>query len=446
MMLVLSISAPVWGEPAGYQPRVQHVEAPRAVQLPTLPPPVEVTSPSLTLQDAIQLAYRYQSNLAVARSQVQQAAGRTDQVAAARNPKLSLSSGYIHQAINRNSFPAEFGAAFNPNGWTHQATLSQLLFDFGHTRNLVRSAEEARKMAEAALAEYQSDLVLDVKRSYYAILQADRLVLVQENNIQNRRLAVQEARARFAGGLGLPSDVTRAETALATALFNLSQAQTDAAMRRLELNTNLGLDPRVRLTVREENETAPLFESPEHLFQLALDRRYELQRYRAAVESARAAVAAAQVQNAPSVGTSLAYQNRQNPFQETLGINLNIQFDVLDGGARNGKVRETEAALQQAEAELQGVQQKVMSEVGQAYLQLRNAEQQIAAAQAEESNASETLRLQEGRYRVGLGQFIDFADAQTATYTAQVNRVNAQTALDVARATLAQAIGEPIPK
>ena len=87
-----------------------------------------------------------------------------------------------------------------------------------------------------------------------------------------------------------------------------------------------------------------------------------------------------------------------------------------------------------------------MSEVGQAYLQLRNAEQQIAAAQAEESNASETLRLQEGRYRVGLGQFIDFADAQTATYTAQVNRVNAQTALDVARATLAQAIGEPIPK
>ena len=55
------------------------------------------------------------------------------------------------------------------------------------------------------------------------------------------------------------------------------------------------------------------------------------------------------------------------------------------------------------------------------------------------------MRLAEGRYRAGVGTFIDVTDAQAALLTAQTNRVNAQSAVDQARAALAHAIGAPLP-
>jgi outer membrane protein TolC len=51
----------------------------------------------------------------------------------------------------------------------------------------------------------------------------------------------------------------------------------------------------------------------------------------------------------------------------------------------------------------------------------------------------------EGRYRAGLGIFLDVIDAQAALTTANANLVNAQSALDQSRAALYRALGRPIP-
>lgn len=446
MVGLLGVTGIASAAPAPYQPKVQSTQVPEATALPVLPPPIEIKTSSLSLQEAIQLAYRYQSNLQVNQAQVEIAAGRERQAAAARNPRISLTSGYQNLVLNRNGFPPELGSAFTPNGWNHGATLSQLLYDFGRTNQLVRSARETKNSAIAALEEYRSQLVLLVSRAFYEALQADRLVQVQQANVVNRQHHLQQARARFEAGLGLPSDVTRAETALASALFNLSQAQTDAASRRLQFNQTLGLDPRVQLELRQEPEGGKSYSSAQELYGLALQRRYELSRYKAAVAAAEAALAAAHVENLPTISSSLAYANRQNPFQESLSLNLNVQFDVLDGGIRSGKIQEMQGTLKQAQAQLTGAEQRVLTEVSQAYLNLKNAEKQIASASSEEVNAAETLRLQEGRYRVGLGVFIDVLDAQSAFLLAQTNRVNAQTSLEIARAALSQAIGEAAPE
>jgi outer membrane protein TolC len=102
-----------------------------------------------------------------------------------------------------------------------------------------------------------------------------------------------------------------------------------------------------------------------------------------------------------------------------------------------------QARVDRAEAEL--ARQRVLSEVGQAYLELRTSEQRVAAATAEEANARETVRLATGRYRVGLGIFLDVVDALSALLRAQTDRVNALTQLDLSRAALARAIGETPP-
>jgi len=425
----------IWAEP--YVPHTQQADVPKPVELPSIQIPESVPS-EMGLKEAVETAFRYQSSLRVSESQVRSAQGRVRQQASGLNPRLSIQSNYSE--ILLNNVAGGFGAVFAANGWTHNATLSQLVTDFGHTRDLTAAQENQQKANQSAYEQALSDVALQTKQAYFNVLSAQRQVKVQEDNIVNRREHVAEARARFTAGLGLPSDVTRAETALSTALFQLSQAQTNVGNNRLQFNLALGLDPRMKITLREEEEPLLPFKTPEELFELALAQRPELQQFQAQVASAQSTLDAAYTTSTPSISVNSAYQNRQNPSFQTLGINLAISFQAIDGGLQDGKITEGKANLDRAKAELEGAQQRVLSQVGQAYLNLKNAEQQVATARAEEANASETLRLTNGRYKVGLGIFLDVIDAQSALLLAQTNRVNAMTQVFLSRAALTRAV------
>ncbi len=431
-----------WADP--YTPQTQQAEVPKPVELPAVAVPESVPT-TMGLKEAVDTAMRFQSSLKASESQVRAADGRVRQQASGLNPKLLLQSTYTDQPLV--NVAGGFGAVFANNGWTHNATLSQLLTDFGHTRDLTAAQEHLRDANQAAYEQAQSDVALQVKQAYFNLLSTQRLVKVQEDNIANRREHVAEARARFSGGLGLPSDVTRAETALSAALFQLSQAQTNSGNNLLQFNLALGLDPRAKISLRDEEEPQLAFQTSEQLFDMALAQRPELVQFVKQVDSAQSTLDAAYTTSSPSIGVNAAYQNRAQPSIETLGINLSINFQVLDGGLQDGRITEAKANLDRARADLEGAKQRVLSQVGQAYLNLKNAEQQVSSASAEEANARETLRLTNGRYKVGLGIFLDVIDAQSALLTAQTNRVNALTQVYLSRAALTRAVsGVPQPQ
>jgi len=58
------------------------------------------------------------------------------------------------------------------------------------------------------------------------------------------------------------------------------------------------------------------------------------------------------------------------------------------------------------------------------------------------ANAREGVRLSEGRYKVGLGIFLEVLDAQAALVNAQTNKVNAEQAVDLSRAALLRSLGK----
>jgi outer membrane protein TolC len=104
-------------------------------------------------------------------------------------------------------------------------------------------------------------------------------------------------------------------------------------------------------------------------------------------------------------------------------------------------VEETQANVRSALANLRQGEQTVGSEVVQAYLDVRTADQKVKAAAAEVANAEEGLGLATGRYQAGVAAYIEVIDAETALITAQTNQVNAVYGLSIARAALARALG-----
>lgn len=446
LLLALLLLAPARAEP--YQPPPLEIVLPTEVELP--PPaarPDELGSEPLTVEEAVNIALRYQSTVAVARTQVQVAEGRTQQTGAQTNPRLNLTSTY------RDFFyvdPSLGGGLGGPGGFIlggnqTNATLRQLLFDFGYTRNLVRQNLALEEAARAGYTRSQCDLMFQVKEAFYVAVQNQRLVEVNLSNVKNRQAQLEQANSRFEAGLGLPADVLRAQTAVTSAVFDLSQAQTNAGLARLNLNNLMGIDPRTPLSLKDNPEQGPTTEKVEELFEQALRNRPELTQAVANLEAGRYGVDAANVSSAPQLNASLVYGLNSEPFFNSLSVQLGLNFDLYDGGLQGGRVREAEANREAAQAQLDGVAQTVLTEVGRAYLNLKTAEQRVQTARQAEASASETLRLSTGRYEGGLGIFLDVLEAQAALLAAQTDRVNAQTQVDVARAALNRAIGQPPP-
>jgi outer membrane protein len=406
--------------------------------------PTDIPNRPLTATEAAQIALIHQPNVAIAQEGVVAAKGNQEQAASRQNPALVVSAGYSGVGPNpTNTTGAATG--LSANGYSASGTVDQLLFDFNHTRETVRQAVEETRFSMATLTKTQSDTVFQVKQGFYAYLQAEHLVSVNESNLRNQQSHLALAQARLKAGVGLPSDVVRAETAVSDAVFSLNLAQNTAAISRVSLAVLIGIDPRTPIQAAESDEPAAPATNLDDLVQLGLTNRPEIAQAEANIKASRHGLSAAKTSNSPAIIADAGWGGRGTVISMDQSgaffAGVELAFDPFDGGLTAGKVKQAKANLQIADQGMTLSQQGVISDVSQAYLNMKTAEQRVTTAEAEVANANESERLAEGRYKSGLGTFLDVLDAQAAEVTADTNRVNAIAAVDQARAALSHAIG-----
>lgn len=457
-----------------YIPQIREVPVPPPVKLPA-PPEVlpEATQKPLTAIEAVRIALAHQASITAARAGIDKAQGNTMQVRAGGQPTLSVgttytgvtassgggsssssgtsstaSSGGLSALQNVPVTPSSASTGGSTPGYQMNATVRQLIFDFNHTRNSVRQALAEEKASTANLTRVQSDTVFNVKNAFFTYVQKYRLVKVNEQNVSTQQKHLELAQERWKAGVGLPSDVMRAETAVQNAIFNLTQARSEEQTARINLDIQMGIDPRTPIEVSADPEPLPSSEPVERLFDIAIVQRPEMQQALATVGAYLYGLEAAYSNNAPTLTGQTGWFSRGAvlpPGTSYFNAGLILQWYLYDGGNTAGMVKEAQGALKDSRAQLELIKQSVLQEVAASVVNLQTAEQRIATAEAEVANAEETSRLIDGRYKAGLGTFLDVLDAQHALVTARTNRVNAQSALDLARAALAHAIGNPLP-
>lgn len=438
-------------------PNVQEAPLPPPVELP--PPPIlpaDVPNRPLTADEAARIALRNQPDVAAARAGAAAAQGRAQQARSGLLPSIGIGAGYTRTDSlstgagggGSGGVGGAVGGTFvSATGYQGTITLRQLLYDFERARNLVRQASAEERAATANLTRVQADLVLLVKQTFYAYVQNVRLVEVNEANVRSQQAQLALAQARLKAGLGLPSDVVRAQTAVAEAILNLNLARNNASLARVSLAERMGVDPRTPIQAADTREPPLDSEDVSALIATALKQRPEVLQAQSLLKAAEHGLSLARQTNAPSLAANFGLTARGAEFpprNSFLSIGATLQWTPFDSGLTAGRVKEAAAGVTAARSQLRSVELAVTADVSRAYLNLRTAEQQVATAEAEVANAEETVRLVEGRYRAGVGTFIEVTDAQTALLVARTNRVNAQTAVEQARAALARAIGAPL--
>jgi TolC family type I secretion outer membrane protein len=428
-----------------------HAQTTAPVQAPEEAPAVPAPGQVLSLPAAVDLALKLNPALRSGGEARRAAQARVPQAQSGYYPRLdatgSLSSSKVSSSsLDRTSRSDSTAVVLQGR---------QLLYDFGKTSALVDEARAGVRVSDAELERIREVVVLNVRQSYFTLLQARRLTGVADAAVSRAELNLRSARGFFEVGTRPKSDVTRAEVEVANARVGQIRARNSVRLAEVSLVTAIGLEAQRSIEVEDILEYEPVPLDPAAFLTEALKNRPELSQARARLEAARAQLGGARAGFWPDLNVNGSYGTSSGDalvgvdgfttasFGETWSISATLSWNLFQGFFTTNKVRETTALVEVARANYDAFELQVRLEVEQTYIALVEAAERIVATAKAVESATENLRLSQGRYDAGVGTILDLTEAQLALTNAEADQIRALTDYKLGLAALDRAVGRP---
>ncbi len=326
-------------------------------------------------------------------------------------------------------------------------TLNYLLFDFGARQALLEQARQTLFAADWAHNATLQTVLLDAAQAYYQLYagqEAGKATLAASRAAQQ---SLDSARARQRAGSATRADVLQAQTAFSQAELARTQAEGDAITSEGVLANRLGFSAArpIHIVPPGDLDAARVANAAlEELVAAATARRPDLLAARARVRAAESNVQAQQAANRPVIsafGTGAATQSDPGLDTRSTAIGLQVTIPIFTGYQNTYRIRAAREQVELQEATRDQLRNDVSLDVWRAYQQLRTQGRALDTAADLEASARESYDVALGRYRAGVGTVTDLLNAQSALANASLQRIQSRFLWNVAKATLAQAIG-----
>ena len=443
-LLLAALADPGAAQPTAADPLVPRDPLPAPAGLKFITPP-EIAERELGIEQAVAIALANQPTI---QNRVSAYVAAQQRVAQALSPLLPQVSG-LWTAFQQKSVSTVTIASSGQNitlntiNLQTQATVtaSQLLFDFGKNWAATDVAKATSEFARESV-ELQKDLIaLAVKQSYYNLLLASRLVVVNAQALDRADLNLRSAKGFFEVGTRPRFDVTRAEVDVANARVSLIRAQNLVSLSRIALNTGMGIAINAPIRIVDTLAYEPFMVDRDSLVAEALRRRAEYRQAKYQVDAAEATLRQNFRNFFPDVIASGTYGSARADMNEIYSYGVQLSWSIFDGGNKVARYKEAKALLDASKANVRDTELTIWQQVEQAYVNLISAEEQIGAAQKAVESAQENFRLSQGRFDAGVGTIIELTDAQLALTQAQSTQAQALTDYRLAIAQLERNLG-----
>jgi TolC family type I secretion outer membrane protein len=402
--------------------------------------PMQVPDP-LRLADAVDIALcnNPQTRESWANAKVQAA-----QVGIARGNYLpSVDGAVVLQRIETRNTSSS-GGETDLNG---ALTFNYLLFDFGGRDATLEQARQSLLAADWSHNAALQNVLLNAVQAYYqlyATQEAVASVLAAEKASLN---SLDATRARQRAGTATRADVLQAQTAYAQSQLNRTQAQGDAATARGVLANTLGLSaeqplgiaPPPDLEARQVAERAV-----SQLIETARARRPDLAAAQAQVRAAQSNIKVQESAGKPTVSLFAglgATASAPGLDPGTGSIGLQVRIPLFTGYQSTYQILQAREQLEVQTASRDRLATDVSLDVWRAYQDLQTQGQSLTTTEELVASAQESYNAALARYKAGVGTIIDLLNAQSALASAQLQRIQARYRWNVAKVTLARAIG-----
>ncbi len=404
---------------------------------------------ALSLQDAIQLGLR--RNLgAVLSSQGERAA---------RGQRLVALSKLLPEvrALVRESSQQSNLAAFGFSGFPGiqqivgpfgvfdaRGALSQTILDFS-SLNDSRASVQTHQAAQFSYQDARETVVLVVTSLYMQAVSGESRIAAGEAQVSLADAAFQQATDRKNAGLLPAIDVLRAQVELQAQRQRLIAFQNDFEKEKLQLARAVGLPVGQQLDLSDK---LPYSEAEPVRFEDALTQAYQTRMDYRSLESkvlaAELRVKARHSERLPSLSFQGDYgtlgptpANSHGTF--TAAVNLDIP--VYTGGKVKGETLEAEAAVEQQKAQLADLRSRIGFEIRSAMLDLNAAAEQVDVNRSAVDLARQQEEQARDRFAAGVTDNLEVVQAQEALAAANESYINSLYSYNLAKASLARAMG-----
>lgn len=324
-------------------------------------------------------------------------------------------------------------------------TVSQLVTDFGRTKNLVESSKLRAQAANQNAETTREQIILGVQRSYFTVERAQAVLRVASQTVQARQLVADQVRALAESKLKSQLDLSFANVNLAGAKLDLADAQNNLQSALAELSSALGLPSLQTFQLAEEPLPSDLPKDLKDLIDTAVRQRPELASLRAELGAAEHFAVAERDLNHPTISAlgSVGYiptgQAALGDRYGAAGVNINIP--IFNGRLFHARQTEAELRAKAVAQNVKDLENRVARDLRIAYLNAVNANERLGLTAQLLEQAKLGLDLAQARYNLGLSSIVELSQAQLNETSAEIASTSAKYDYQTQRAILAYQAG-----
>lgn len=392
------------------------------------------------IEQCIAIALEKHPSLKSSAGKIKVNESRVGQAKANYYPQINWSSNY--QRIGPTSTPGSTDDSYNQ--YATNVNLGITLFDFGKTTTQVKIQDLAVNSSRADSEDVTAQVVLNVKNAYYNLVQTERNRDVAVDTMLQFQQHLNQAKAFFRIGTKPRFDVTKAEVDLSNARLNVLKAESALRMARLTLKNAMGIPEDADFAVVDNLAFQKSDGGLEKALSSAFANRPDFRSVVVRREVAERTIDLARKGYYPVLSGSAGYGYNRTELSHGTGWNAGatLNFPLFNGLSTKYQVNEARANLEVLKANEETLRQTIRLDVQQAFLNLQDAAEQITVAEMTVCQAKENFDLAEGRYRTGVGNPVEVADAtitlnnaKATLNTSLYNCKAAQSALEKAMGT-----------
>lgn len=405
---------------------------------------------SVTLDEAIRRALDMQPAMVAARGASRSSDASVRAATGAFLPSVSVGGSAARAGGFRlNNQTNQLVDAATNSTYSGSLTLSLPLFD-GFQRISDRSAAgAARDAADAGLITQRFEVTLDTKRIFYTALASEELVRVSEAQARRAQQQLQISVEKLRAGSATRSDSLRSTVDYGRARIDLLTRRADLAAAEANLGRQIGVDGRVRAAPDAALPTPP---DTTGLRSSVPGTAPTVIQADAQARVAGAQVTASRSSYWPTISTSLGGTRsgddwpwqEGNPYANSWSLRLSFNWTLFNGFARERDVTQRVVARDNSLASAADERRRVNAALTQQLAALSTAFAQLDIFVANVAAATEDLRVQQERYRVGAATILDLLTSQAALVQAEVDLVQGRFNYLIARAQLEALIGRAL--
>lgn len=441
----------------------------------------------MTIEDCVTYTLQHNPNLQVSESKINVEEYGIKIQKSNYAPRFSAKVNYGHNTNNGSRIINSHENSVGVN-----LGVSELIWDFGKTTAKINMSKYKTLAVEYDHEAEVLQAIYDVKIAYFKVLASLANIDVLEENVNINTLNYDRVKAMYEEGLKSKIDMVNAEVNLTDAKIKLTEGQNTLEASLFELKNSMYWEEDYDFLVQNTEEFNFLkpnynekIENPESLetktpeiikdeeglitlsagierkniikdyafkpftitkkdaVQKALEGRPDLKSLKMLTDVQEESLSAIKKQYAPEITADLnwGYTKNEDTYSSPLTLGAGVGLGSVNPYKIHQEIKQGEEYLNIAYHNYNISKANVFWEVQTNYVNMRQLEKKIPLMNEKVKATFENFELADGRYNVGLNNYIELQDALTNYNNSQRNFIEAVFNYNVAREKLLKSMG-----